>query len=67
MDIMAEAAAEYYRNSSVYDDSPDEISTIDLILHAIAVNNIPLVRYWKPAKVDKINTIWLAQQYFKNK
>lgn len=60
--IIANAYVEYYRNSDIYDNAEQEIGPIELVLNAIKTNNIPLIKYWKAAKIEVLNTIWLNQQ-----
>lgn len=62
MSIMADAYAEYYRNSDFYDELEEDIGPLELILDAIARHHIPLLSYWTPSKTEKINLYWLNRQ-----
>lgn len=62
MAVMGDAYADYYRDNVPYDNSSENISTVELVLHAIKKHNIPLVRYWDSSKTEKINLRWLNEQ-----
>jgi hypothetical protein len=62
MNIMANAAAEYYKNSDIYDEDDHGITTTELVLSAIVKHKIPLVKYWESVKTEKINIFWLCKQ-----
>ncbi|MEK5358013.1 hypothetical protein [Paenibacillus sp. FSL L8-0709] len=57
IDIIANAYVEYYKNSEVYDNQ--DIGPIELVLNAIKIHDIPIVRYWGSAQVEKLNVRWL--------
>lgn len=62
MAVMGEAYANYYRDNVPYDNSSENISTVELVLHAIKKHDIPLVRYWDSSNTEKINLRWLNEQ-----
>ncbi|WPS85664.1 hypothetical protein SMD22_01005 (plasmid) [Brevibacillus halotolerans] len=62
MSIIANAYAEYYKDTETYDMSEKNICTINLVLNAIKINNIPLVRYWDVVGVEMLNVRWLRNQ-----